>query len=144
MMKLKNKLLLMIGFLSFSSLNGQNLKCDTTYLIRNSFLYLAKDISLDKFRKCNCTYSEKRWKGNDSDSYYLSNNIGSSYFIFKDKKNRIIEQGYWLGEFFNGLYISYYKNGKVKSKGKFAGEEKTGEWLYYDEKGNLQKKETYN
>ena len=144
MRKLYKTLLFFICFLTLSKLHGQITNCDSTYIIRLHFTYLNMDISSEKFiKKGNCTFFEKRWKSHDSTSYYFSNNIGHSYFIFADKKNRIIEEGFWLGEFFTGLYISYYKNGKVQSKGQYDGIDKIGVWEYFDEKGNLIKTENY-
>ncbi len=36
----------------------------------------------------------------------------------------------------DGLYISYYLNGKEKSKGNFIAGQQTGEWIYYYDNGN--------
>ena len=45
--------------------------------------------------------------------------------------------------FENGLYKSFYKNGKVMGKGHFKNFQKVGVWYFYDENNILYKKEKY-
>ncbi len=136
-------LILVFNFLVIGNIYCQKHVCDTSFIIRNKFTYLAVNIDISKYQKRGCSFTQTFLQTNDSSSYYLSNNIGSSYFIFLDKKFRKIEEGYWLGEFFKGLYCSYYKNGRIKSKGQYDGMEKIGTWLYYNENGVLIKTEKY-
>lgn len=60
-----------------------------------------------------------------------------------DSKKRLMEKGIWFGEGFEGEYESYYKNGKLRSKGRFNYNNKTGKWLYYNKDGSLKKEENY-
>ncbi len=65
-------------------------------------------------------------------------------FVFKNKKGKRIEEGYWSYEVWrNGYYIFYHKNGVKKSEGVFYINEKIGKWYYYDEKGVLIKTENF-
>jgi antitoxin component YwqK of YwqJK toxin-antitoxin module len=43
----------------------------------------------------------------------------------------------------HGPYFYYYENGKLKIKGEYKDDEKSGTWTYYDEKGTLVKTEKY-
>lgn len=45
---------------------------------------------------------------------------------------------------FEGDAVSYYQNGKVKSKGKYHDGLYSGVWEYYDENGRLIRKEGYD
>lgn len=51
------------------------------------------------------------------------------------------------GDYFSGLYTSYYENGKIKIEGQFYEGNFTniqvGEWKWYNEDGSLSQKETY-
>ncbi|MCO4294497.1 hypothetical protein NF867_16665 [Solitalea sp. MAHUQ-68] len=43
-----------------------------------------------------------------------------------------------------GPYVSYYSNGHIETKGNFnENEQKVGEWIYYDEDGNVTKTENH-
>jgi hypothetical protein len=44
----------------------------------------------------------------------------------------------------NGLYISYYKNGKKKAEGKFGNNYRTGKWTVYDSTGRIRMSREYS
>ena len=46
---------------------------------------------------------------------------------------------YKLGKL-HGMYTSYYKNGQKEYEGRYINNKRTGDWTYWDEKG--QKLET--
>lgn len=66
-------------------------------------------------------------------------NSGNYYCKFFDGKHRIIEEGRWCSEYFNGAYISYYKNGNIKKKGSYQLGNCVGEWTYYKRNGCVKK-----
>ncbi len=143
-MKTITYLIVSFNFLIIPNIYSQDLVCDTTVIIRRKFIINSiRHLGIDNVKKKGCSFTQTFFKTKDSSSYYLSNNICHSYFIFLDKKLRKIEEGYWCAEFFNGFYISYHKNGKVKSKGVYDSIDKIGEWLYYNENGILIKTVKY-
>ena len=74
------------------------------------------------------------------------------------KKNKLIYEGDFYTDCNVGIYKEFYKNGNIKTVGHFRRNKteswdmedleewctiKEGVWEYYDEKGNLTKKEEY-
>ncbi|PSG89440.1 toxin-antitoxin system YwqK family antitoxin [Aurantibacter aestuarii] len=55
----------------------------------------------------------------------------------KDSNGSILEKAIVYDTIYNGEYLSFYPNGSIKSKGQYKMGEKTGEWTFYDENGNL-------
>ena len=43
----------------------------------------------------------------------------------------------------DGPYFFYYENGKLEISGWYTDDAKSGQWKYYDDKGNLRKTENY-
>lgn len=69
--------------------------------------------------------------------------IKQPYCRVFDKRGHLIEEGVWNGEYFNGSYLSYHRNGIVKSSGVYATGRKIGIWNYYDNSGKLIKSINY-
>ena len=65
----------------------------------------------------------------------------AKYFVFRTKKGKIIEEGYysgiWEATFCRGNYKAYYQNGKIKTIGFYDNGYKEGLWKHYDENGKL-------
>ena len=59
------------------------------------------------------------------------------FCLIYDSKKHLMEKGIWFGEGFEGEYVSYYKNGQIRSKGVFDYNNKVGMWYYYDKKGKV-------
>src|SRR5687768_12775428 len=61
-----------------------------------------------------------------------------------DDKKLILKETYYVisksPTMLDSLYILYYQNGKVKSKGSFVKNKAEGKWEYYYENGNLKSK----
>ena len=43
----------------------------------------------------------------------------------------------------NGPSITFYPNGKIRYVGEYTNDDKSGEWKFYDEAGNVVKTENY-
>lgn len=67
-----------------------------------------------------------------------------SYFFFYTKEGRLIAEGFWNIEGFEGLSKEYHKNGQLKEEGAYNGDTKINQWSYYDESGKLIKTEKYD
>lgn len=65
------------------------------------------------------------------------------YCRFYDTKKRIIEEGRWYLEYFDGYYWSYFKNGKIKSNGEYSDNIKVGEWILNNKKGIIIHEDSY-
>ena len=66
--------------------------------------------------------------------YTKANN---SFIKFYDSRGRLIEEGYWDFENFNGAYKSYHRSGHLKSEGRYYNNIKVGKWKYYNKRGEF-------
>lgn len=78
----------------------------------------------------------------DSGKFDICRN--KSYFLFYTKDGRLIAEGFWNIEGFDGLSKEYYKNRKLKEEGTYNGALKINKWSYYDESGKLVRTEKYD
>tara|TARA_Y100000589_G_C26775982_1_gene475802 strand:+ start:68 stop:565 length:498 start_codon:yes stop_codon:yes gene_type:complete len=70
------------------------------------------------------------------------NLCSGAYFKFYDGK-KLIAEGNWDWESFNGIYKRYYKNGQLKAEGTYLTECKVGVWKFYNKQGKLIGSKTY-
>jgi len=62
---------------------------------------------------------------------------GKLYFKFYNKRMKLLFEGTWLLEYFEGPYKSYYRNGNIKLEGIYDLGWRVGEWKRYSRKGEL-------
>lgn len=118
-------------------------KQDTIVIIDKQYTYLTDiDKALSMDLKGDTIFIVKKANDNVMGKAWDILNKHPFCYIYDGNKH-LMEAGTWFGEGFNGEYVSYYKNGKVRSKGGFNYNNKIGKWFYYDEKGNLIKEQTY-
>lgn len=128
-------------FVLFFSFCSSFLKADTLYI----YNYKRSSVYDTTFEKV-ATYKFKRNKicivrpflhKNYYDSTISNLLIKQPYCKLFDKRGRLFEEGIWNGEYFDGLYKSYHKNGILKSSGRYQTGKKVGIWSYYDDSGKL-------
>lgn len=75
---------------------------------------------------------DKKGQANVKDYYITGELQMSGVYKSKEKKTK------------QGPFVFYYKNGKISSKGDFAGNGRVGEWFWYHENGQMQEHGSYN
>lgn len=69
---------------------------------------------------------------------------GNGTWIDFDPEGRMIRKGTYKNNKVEGPVTEYYENGNVKSIGQYLHwKNPIGEWIYYDEQGNIAHKMTY-
>lgn len=76
--------------------------------------------------------------------YNCSNQTKFKYSQFYTKGGKMIAEGTWNIEGFQGQYKEYHKSGKLKMDGFKNGDLKIKNWKYFDEAGKLVKQEEYD
>ncbi len=114
-----------------------------------------------KGSKCKYWVDNRRVSKEEFDKHLNEPNIGTCkpcYLIQLDKKKNQMFEGDFYTDCCIGVYILRYSNGKIKVKGQYNVPTKDllekdifklgycrpdGEWTYYKENGDIEKKETY-
>lgn len=65
------------------------------------------------------------------------------YCLFFTRNGRLIAEGNWTLEVYDGSYKEYYRSGELKVKGYFASGSKENKWEYFDKSGKIMKEEIY-
>lgn len=103
---------------------------DTIYYIKNKKAKRTGKPVLDAF--------------NNGKFYNCSNKSKFKFFQFYTKERKLIAEGFWDLEGFQGLYREYYKTGQLQEEGYRNGDWKIKMWKYYDESGKLIKEDEYD
>lgn len=115
--------------------------CDTVIIVRNEFKYAENGFNFKKFSKKDCSYFERKFIRQDSILLKFEEDvINKSYFIFYDKHNNKIEEGFWSIEYFYGNHLTYYKGGILKSKMILDTNENRYYIINYDKQGEIASK----
>lgn len=70
--------------------------------------------------------------------------IGNGSCINFDPEGRMTVKGTYIDNRVEGPVTEYYENAKVKSKGQYVHwKNPIGEWIYYDQNGNIASRVTY-
>lgn len=70
--------------------------------------------------------------------------IGNGTWVDFDPQGRKERQGTYVNNRVEGPVTLYYESGAIKAKGQYRHwKQPIGEWIYYDEKGNVAHKMTY-
>lgn len=78
--------------------------------------------------------------------YPLKNQNKLTVHEFYENNTSLIKKKYSISFIFNdedmlekknGEYCEYYKNGKIKTKGQYKNDKKTGKWTSFDENGKM-------
>jgi antitoxin component YwqK of YwqJK toxin-antitoxin module len=110
---------------------------------------------------CKYWLGKKRVTKEEYDQYLLYPNEISKCkpcYLIKKVKGKVTYEGEFYQDCGIGVYIERYPSGKIKLKGQFEGfgngniyeyansgkcDTKTGEWFYYKENGEIEKKVLY-
>ncbi len=148
-----------IGEWLFYHKNGQ--LNELQYFVDSISLKEEKVISENKNTFASIYFPINTWKELDengnliseiffNDSHGIDRKI--TYFPSGSKKEEINFERYYLDfcshnprDFIiNGLYQEWYENGKLKTKGNWKKNQKSGEWLFWSLDGEIEKIEVYH
>jgi len=128
--------LILILFVFYKHTHGQTKMCDTVFIVRAEFEYIENGLNLKKLNKVDCSYYERKFIGQDSILLKLEEDVTNrAYFIFYDNHKNKIEEGFWCIEYFYENHITYFKNGKVRSRKILNTIENRWYIYYYDKQG---------
>jgi len=118
---MKNIILTIItGIIASQSLFGQQFKMRALYVTKDSVFEVYKHGATDEV-------------GNDG-LYQVVVDTPFVVHYFSERKNGVR----------NGLFFEFYiPSGMPKERGKYVDNEKDGEWFYWNEKGGLVKRESW-